>query len=68
MVTKNDLMNKKILFENLVIVRKLNLLSSIEKAKDARDNAPDATESHSDTRRNQAEKLVVALEIESSAH
>lgn len=35
---------------------------SIESAKDARDNAPSAMESHHDTTRNQSEKLVMALE------
>lgn len=57
-------MDKKLLFEKYIQEKKSNLLSSIEKSKDARDNAPSAMESHSDTRRSQAEKLVVALEIE----
>ncbi|MFZ3301902.1 MAG: hypothetical protein WA152_04285 [Microgenomates group bacterium] len=57
-------MDKDKLFLSYLADRKINLLKAIEKAKDARDNAPSATESHSDTRRSQAEKLVVALEIE----
>lgn len=57
-------MDKDKLFLSYLADRKTNLLKAITKAKDARDNAPSATESHSDTRRSQAEKLVVALEIE----
>ncbi len=57
-------MDKDKLFLIYLADRKTNLLKAITKAKDARDNAPSATESHSDTRRSQAEKLVVALEIE----
>jgi hypothetical protein len=57
-------MDKDKLFLTYLASKKTSLLKSIEKAKDARDNAPSATESHSDTRRSQAEKLVVALEIE----
>ena len=55
-------MNKQEFFRKYLIKQKENLLKSIDKAKDARDNAPSATESHSDTRRSQAEKLVLALE------
>jgi hypothetical protein len=57
-------MDKDKLFLSYLSDKKTNLAKAIEKAKDARDNAPSATESHSDTRRSQAEKLVVALEIE----
>jgi hypothetical protein len=57
-------MDKQELFKRYLDEKKNNLLTSIEKTKDARDNAPSAMESHSDTRRSQAEKLVVALEIE----
>lgn len=39
-----------------------SLLKALEKAKEARDNAPGAMESHSDTTRSQNEKLVEALE------
>jgi len=41
-----------------------NLVLSIERAKEARDKAPSAMESHHDTTRNQNEKLVAALESE----
>lgn len=57
-------MDKDKLFLDYLTDKKKSLLTAIKKAKDARDNAPSATESHSDTRRSQAEKLVVALEIE----
>lgn len=57
-------MDKDKLFLSYLTDKKASLIRAIEKAKDARDNAPSATESHSDTRRSQAEKLVVALEIE----
>lgn len=57
-------MDKDKLFLDYLTDKKESLLAAIKKAKDARDNAPSATESHSDTRRSQAEKLVVALEIE----
>ena len=39
-----------------------SLLEAIERTKEAKDNAPSAMESHSDTSRSQNEKLVVALE------
>ena len=38
------------------------LLKTLEKAKETRDSAPSAMESHHDTTRNQAEKFVTALE------
>ena len=41
--------------------QKESLLKAIGKTKEARYNAPGAMESASDTRRSQAEKLVVAL-------
>jgi transcription elongation GreA/GreB family factor len=40
------------------------LMRSLVKAKFARDNAPSAMESHSDTTRSEQEKLVTALEME----
>lgn len=39
-----------------------NLIISLNHAKETRDDAPSATESHSDTTRNQTEKMVIALE------
>lgn len=56
--------DKDKLFLSYISDRKASLLNAIVKAKDARDNAPSATESHSDTRRYQAEKLIIALEID----
>jgi len=38
------------------------LLKALQAAKETRDSAPAATESHSDTTRSQYEKLVIALE------
>jgi transcription elongation GreA/GreB family factor len=55
-------MNKVELFEKCLDTQINKLQKSIEKAKEARDNAPGAMESASDTRRSQAEKLVTALE------
>ena len=42
--------------------RKETLLKALEKAKEARNNAPGAMESHSDTTRSQSDKFVSALE------
>jgi hypothetical protein len=50
----------KVLLEN----DRKNLQLSIERAKEARDKAPSAMESHSDSSRSQNEKLVDALEYE----
>ena len=57
-------MDKKDLFKKYLNDKKESLLKSLERAKDARDNAPSAMESHSDTRRSQAEKLVVSFELD----
>jgi len=45
-------------------IKKNNLLLGIKSAKKARDQAPSAMESHSDTTRNEKEKLIYALENE----
>jgi transcription elongation GreA/GreB family factor len=55
-------MDKSALFKRSLDKQKEKLLESIENAKEARDNAPGAMESASDTRRSQAERLIVALE------
>ena len=57
-------MDKNKLFSRYLVNKKTNLENAIERAKDARDNAPAATESHSDTRRSQAEKLITVFEAE----
>lgn len=41
---------------------KQSLLKTLKSAKETRDSAPSAMESHHDTTKNQAEKFVVALE------
>ena len=43
-------------------IKRSNLLLGIESAKKARDQAPSAMESHSDTTRSEKEKLIYALE------
>lgn len=55
-------MDKLQIVNEFLTRRKENLLKALEKAKGARDNAPGAMESHSDTSRSQYEKLVAALE------
>lgn len=57
-------MNKTEIFKKFLDIQKKTLLKAILKAKDARDNAPSAMESHSDTSRSQNEKLVTALELQ----
>lgn len=51
---------------NYFELRKQRIIKAIESAKKARDDAPSAMESHSDTTRNQNERLVHALESELS--
>ncbi len=53
---KDKLLNK------IISKRRQNLNEALNKAKEARDSAPGAMESHSDTSRSQYEKLVGALE------
>ena len=55
-------MNKISLIRSCLKKEKSILLKSLQKAKDVRDSAPSAAQSWSDTTRNQAEKLVGALE------
>lgn len=55
-------MEKTDFIKRCINKRREILLKAIEKAKNARDNAPGAMESASDTRRSQAEKLVIVLE------
>jgi len=55
-------MDKSGLFKKWFNDQKERLLKSIERAKEARDNAPGAMESASDTRRSQAERLLTTLE------
>lgn len=55
-------MDKLQIVNEFLIKRKENLLKVLKGAKEARDNAPGAMESHSDTSRSQNEKLVAALE------
>ena len=55
-------MDKLQIVNELLTKRKETLLKALGKAKEARNNAPGAMESHSDTSRSQYEKLVGALE------
>ena len=55
-------MDKLQIVNEFLTKRKEGLLKALEKAKEARNNAPGAMESHSDTSRSQNEKLVAALE------
>lgn len=48
--------------KSLLLEEKSQLERAIASAKKARDEAPSATESHSDTSRSQNERLVIALE------
>jgi transcription elongation GreA/GreB family factor len=57
-------MNWKELVKKNLEERKNKILKSIASANDARENAPSAMESHSDTSRNQNEKLIFALKID----
>ncbi len=55
-------MNKILLVKKHLDKEKQSLLQTLEKAKETRDSAPSAMESHHDTTRNQTEKFVAALE------
>ena len=52
------------LFEQKLIEKREKLTKGLTAAKEARDKAPTAMESHSDTTRSQNERMVVALESE----
>ena len=55
-------MNKLKLVKKHLDKEKQSLLKALGNAKETRDSAPSAMESHHDTTRNQAEKFVAALE------
>jgi hypothetical protein len=57
-------MNKRQIVLKVLEKKRINLLKAIKNAKSARDNAPSATESHSDTTRSQNERLIFALEAQ----
>jgi transcription elongation GreA/GreB family factor len=57
-------MDKIVLLNKYLGQKKQELSKALEKAREARDGAPSAMESHSDTSRSQNERLVSALEEE----
>jgi len=55
-------MDKFQIINRILNKKKGNLINALAKAKETRDNAPGAMESHHDTTRNQSEKIVGVLE------